>query len=106
MRLNLRNIQRNLSGKILKIIKFIANTINGSYLRDILPKADIEVDGVLAAIAYGSLSANEKEDLIGSCLSNRYRMDIWMRYDHTPHYRLNSLSELVGWARPEISPPR
>ena len=35
-------------------MKFIANSINGSYLREILPPIGTDIDAVLAAIAYGS----------------------------------------------------
>ncbi len=64
-------------------MKFIANTINGNYLANVLPPPTTEVDGVYAAIAYGSSSSNESQDLIGNCLRNKLRLDIWMRYDHT-----------------------
>lgn len=64
-------------------MKLIANGLNRKYLRDILPPDGSEMDGVLAAIAYGANSNDEKNDLLGHCLRNRYRLDIWMRYDHT-----------------------
>jgi hypothetical protein len=34
-------------------MRFIANGINGKYLRDILPQSNTDVDCVMAAIAYG-----------------------------------------------------
>lgn len=64
-------------------MKLIANGLNGNYLRDILPTSDQEVDSVMAAIAYGSMFPDQNSDLIGHCLANKYRLDIWMRYDHT-----------------------
>lgn len=60
-------------------MKIFANKVNGSYLRDVLPPSDTEVDGVKAAIAYGS----DASSLVHDCLENGYRLDIWMRYDHT-----------------------
>lgn len=77
-------------------MKLVANAINGSYLQSLLPTEKHEVDGVLAAIAYGSLSNNEKEDLIGNCLQNKLRLDIWMRYDHTVPVSVPMLQRLVN----------
>jgi len=64
-------------------MKFIANRINDNYLINVLPPATVEVDGVYAAIAYGSNSSDESRDLIGNCIQNKFRLDLWMRYDHT-----------------------
>lgn len=66
-------------------MKFVANRINNIHLRDLLPtlSEDLQVDDVKAAIAYGSSSSNEIEDLIGNTVSNKLRLDLWMRYDHT-----------------------
>lgn len=60
-------------------MKFYANHLNGHFLRDVLPQEDDEVDFVKAAIAYG----DDATTLIENCLTNKYRLDIWMRYDHT-----------------------
>jgi|GEM_PF-6739873 len=48
-------------------MKLIANRINGTHLRDILPalSAELQVDGVLAAIAYGNSAADSTKDLLG-----------------------------------------
>lgn len=76
-------------------MKLITNKLNNSYLRDILPNKNDDIDGVLAAIAYGSSGANENEDLIGNCLSNKCRLDIWMRYDHTVPVSVRMLERLL-----------
>ena len=65
------------------ILEFIANSLNGNFLRNILPTSSHEIDGVFAAIAYGSNFPSLDDDLIGNCLKNRHRLDLWMRYDHT-----------------------
>ncbi|MCL1634802.1 phospholipase D-like domain-containing protein [Luteimonas sp. SX5] len=64
-------------------MKLIANGLNGDYLGNCMPGAEHEVGEVLAAIAYGSHSNNEKDDFISNCLRNGSRLDLWMRYDHT-----------------------
>jgi len=73
-------------------MQLIANTLNGNYLRNILPSSDDEVDGVLAAIAYGN---DLNENLITNCVENRLRMDIWMRYDHTVPVSVPLLKKLL-----------
>src|SRR5690554_1714207 len=60
-------------------MKFYGNKINGSYLRDVLPSSEDDVELVKAAIAYGSYAST----LLQNCLDNKLRLDIWMRYDHT-----------------------
>ena len=75
-------------------MRFIANNINGSYLREILPSPNTEVDGVLAAIAYGSYPNNLEASLIGNCLNNNIRLDIWMRYDHRIRVKDENISLL------------
>jgi len=60
-------------------MKFYGNKVNGSYLRDVLPSSDDDVELVKAAIAYGS----DASTLLQNCLDNKLRLDIWMRYDHT-----------------------
>ena len=76
-------------------MQFIANGLNRNYLRNILPPSDAEIDGVMAAIAYGSNFNDEKTDFIGHCLANRYRLDIWMRYDHTVPVAITLLKRLL-----------
>ena len=76
-------------------MKLIANSLNGHYLRDFLPGQNVEVDGVYAAIAYGSNSNDEQNDLIGNCISNKRRLDIWMRYDHTVPVAVPLLNRLL-----------
>ncbi len=76
-------------------MQFIANGLNGNYLRNILPPSDVEIDGVMAAIAYGSNFNDQKADFIGHCLANRYRLDIWMRYDHTVPVAVTLLKRLL-----------
>lgn len=41
------------------------------------------MDGVLAAVAYGSSASDSTQDLLGHCVANQLRLDLWMRYDHT-----------------------
>jgi len=60
-------------------MKLIGNGINGRFLREVLPAEEHDVDWVKAAIAYG----NDTRTLIDSCLENKLRLDIWMRYDET-----------------------
>jgi hypothetical protein len=76
-------------------MKLIANTINGEYLRDCLPGSTTDVDSVYAAIAYGQNSNDEANDFIGNCLSNKYRLDLWMRYDHTVPVAVPMLKRLL-----------
>jgi hypothetical protein len=76
-------------------MQFIANGLNGNYLRSILPPSGVEIDGVMAAIAYGSNFNDQKNDFIGHCLANRYRLDIWMRYDHTVPVATTLLKRLL-----------
>ncbi|ADE12659.1 phospholipase D-like domain-containing protein [Sideroxydans lithotrophicus] len=76
-------------------MEFIANALNGNFLSNVLPAPSDEVDGVLAAIAYGSNFNDEKGDFIGHCIANRYRLDIWMRYDHTVPVALPLLWRLL-----------
>lgn len=76
-------------------MEFIANALNGNFLGNILPPPGAEIDGVLAAIAYGSNFNDEKGDFIGHCLANRYRLDIWMRYDHTVPVAVTLLKRLL-----------
>jgi hypothetical protein len=76
-------------------MKLIANAVNGNYLESILPGPDDLVEGVLAAIAYGSVFNNQNDDFIGNCLRHRYRLDIWMRYDHTVPVAVDLLKRLL-----------
>ncbi|WP_284079308.1 phospholipase D family protein [Herbaspirillum aquaticum] len=83
-------------------MKFVANALSGCYLADVLPSEEDEVNGVLAAIAYGANSPNEKNDFIGHCLKNRYRLDLWMRYDHTIPVAIPLLERLLRHERDNI----
>src|SRR4030042_5451271 len=73
-------------------MKFIANDINHAYLRDVLPPCGAEVDGVLAAIAYGS----NEEHFLKNCIDNKYRLDIWMRFDHKVPVKIPLLKKLLN----------
>ncbi|AWP59344.1 phospholipase [Bordetella bronchiseptica] len=83
-------------------MKLVANALNGCYLANVLPGPDDDVDGVLAAIAYGSNSSNEKEDFIGNCLKHRLRLDLWMRYDHTVPVAIPLMQRLLRHERDNI----
>ena len=83
-------------------MKLVANALNGCYLANVLPGPDDEVDYVLAAIAYGSNSTNEKEDFIGNCLKYRHRLDLWMRYDHTVPVAIPLMQRLLRHERDNI----
>lgn len=78
-------------------MKLIANRINQTHLRDILPvlSKEIQVDNVLAAIAYGNNASDETQDLIGHTLTNKLRLDLWMRYDETVPVSLPLLKRLL-----------
>lgn len=78
-------------------MKLIANRINGIHLRDLLPElsAEVQVDGVLAAVAYGSSAADITQDLVGHCVANKLRLDLWMRYDHTVPVSVELLKRLL-----------
>jgi PLD-like domain len=78
-------------------MKLIANRINGIHLRDLLPElsAEVEVDGVLAAVAYGSSASDITQDLVGHCVANKLRLDLWMRYDHTVPVSVGLLKRLL-----------
>lgn len=78
-------------------MKLIANRINGVHLRDLLPElsAEVEVDGVLAAVAYGSSASDITQDLVGHCVANKLRLDLWMRYDHTVPVSVELLRRLL-----------
>jgi hypothetical protein len=81
---------------------FIANSINGTYLESVLPTEQDDVDGVLAAIAYGSNPTNQKHDFLAHCIKNRYRLDIWMRYDHTVPVAVPLLKRLLAHHKDNI----
>ncbi len=59
-------------------MKLIANGLNKNFFRSLLPPSGAELDGVVAAIAYG----DDRTELLEHCVSNKFRLDIWMRYDH------------------------
>ena len=75
-------------------MKLVANGINNNFLASCLPSKDVEVDCVLAAIAYGS-DRGETPKLIQNCLEHKRRLDIWMRYDHTVPVTPSLLSTLL-----------
>lgn len=60
-------------------MKLIANGLNREFFRSCLPPPGKEIDGVVAAIAYG----DDKTMLLEYCIKNHHQLDIWMRYDHT-----------------------
>ncbi|WP_235042174.1 phospholipase D family protein [Vreelandella profundi] len=70
---------------------FFGNKVNGNYLRDVLPSKNSDVESVKAAIAYGS----DASTLLANCLANKFRLDIWMRYDHTVPVSPNLLRKLL-----------
>jgi len=72
-------------------MKLIASGVNKQFLSSYLPKIGDEVDGVLAAIAYG----DDTDTLLKNCIDNKYRLDIWMRYDHTVPVQPRLLSQLL-----------
>ncbi|SBT17245.1 hypothetical protein MGA5115_01354 [Marinomonas gallaica] len=77
-------------------MKFVANRVNNVYLRSILPDPiNVEVDSVLAAVAYGSKPNYDDIDLVEHCVTNKWRLDIWMRYDHTVPVALPFLRGLL-----------
>lgn len=76
-------------------MKLIANRVNNTHLRDILPADTSQIDMVLAAIAYGDSAADEAQDLIGHALTNKLRVNLWMRYDHTVPVSVRLLKRLL-----------
>ena len=78
-------------------MKLVANRINQTHLRDILPviSENLLVDNVLAAIAYGANASDETKDLVGHALENKLRLDLWMRYDHTAPVSVPFLKRLL-----------
>lgn len=85
-------------------MKLIANRINGVHLRDILPvlSVEVQVDGVLAAVAYGRSASDSAKDLLGHCLANQLRLDLWMRYDHTVPVSVELLRRLFKHQKDNI----
>lgn len=72
-------------------MQIFANKFNGSFLRNVLPGSDVDVDGVMAAIAYGS----DSKTLLAHCLEHQHRLDLWMRYDHSVPVTPKLLRELL-----------
>lgn len=61
-------------------MKFIANGLNGVYLRDILGNIDLnQVSEVKAAIAY---AADDPPALFEWCWKNQIKLSFWCRYDY------------------------
>ena len=79
-------------------MEFFANKFNGNFLRNVLPGESVDVDFVRAAIAYGS----DASTLLENCLTNRRRLDIWMRYDHTVPVAPHLLRKLLAGASSNI----
>ena len=73
-------------------MKLIANGLNKQFFSSFLPPPDTEIDGVVAAIAYG----DDKTSLLDHCIKNLHRLDIWMRYDHTVPVSPAFLSKLLA----------
>ncbi|MND94308.1 hypothetical protein D3C81_754890 [compost metagenome] len=73
-------------------MKLVANRVNGLHLRDLLPVIGVEVDYVLAAVAYGSSASDITQDLVGV---KKLRLDLWMRYDHTVPVSIELLKRLL-----------
>jgi len=71
---------------------FFANGLNKNYLVNVLPKSNVEIDWVKAAIAYG----DDSETLIKNCLENKRRLNMWMRYDHSVPVAPSLLKLLLG----------
>ncbi len=82
-------------------MKLVANGINNNFLESCLPSKEVEVDCVLAAIAYGS-DRGEIPKLIQNCLEHKRRLDIWMRYDHTVPVTPSLLNTLLKNERNNI----
>ena len=78
-------------------MKLVANRINGIHLREMLPALmeEVQVDAVLAAVAYGSSASDITQDLVGHCVANKLRLDLWMRYDHTVPVSVELLRRLL-----------
>src|SRR5690554_3776565 len=79
-------------------MKLVANRVNQTHLRDILPAISecAQIDGVLAAVAYGSSASDETQDLVGHSLANGLRLDLWMRYDETVPVAIPFLRRLLS----------
>ena len=85
-------------------MKLVANRINQVHLRDLLPviSEEIQVDAVMAAIAYGSNASDETQDLVGHAVANKLRLDLWMRYDHTVPVSVPLLKRLLQHQRDNV----
>jgi hypothetical protein len=66
-------------------LKLVANSINGILFSSVFPTGDSlgDVDEVLASVAYGSTISNPNGGLITHCIDNKFKLEIWMRYDET-----------------------
>lgn len=76
-------------------MKLVAYRVNGLHLRDLLPVIGVEVDYVLAAVAYGSSASDITQDLVGHSVVKKLRLDLWMRYDHTVPVSIELLKRLL-----------
>lgn len=79
-------------------MKLVANGLNKQFFRSLLPPSGTELDGVVAAIAYG----DDRTELLQHCINNKYRLDIWMRYDHTVPVSPGFLSKLLSSAKNNV----
>ncbi|MCO7051657.1 phospholipase D family protein, partial [Proteus terrae] len=72
-------------------MKLVANGLNKQFFKSLLPPSGTELDGVVAAIAYG----DDRTELLQHCIDNKFRLDIWMRYDHTVPVAPSFLTKLL-----------
>ena len=68
-----------------------------NWLLSLRNKKDWDVRKLLHYVLYEGKDEMLWERLYAAAKTDEYSL---------PHYGLNSLAELVGWARPEIAPPR
>lgn len=64
-------------------MEFIANALNGNFLSNILPSPDDEIDGVMAAIAYGSNFNDEKGEFHSPSPMDTFG-EGWLCFDYSP----------------------
>ena len=80
-------------------MKLVANGINKCFFRDILPE-DETIDHVFAAIAYGS---DKKKEFIEQCVKHGYKLNIWIRCDHTAPFDSGLLRCILSNSKNNIS---
>lgn len=79
-------------------MELIANGLNGVYPRNFIPTADEDIDHVFASIAYGS---GEPEFLV-NVVENGWRLDLWMRYDHSVPVAVPLLEKILAAHRHSV----